>query len=291
MERDQEPVAVAFCPGHISGWFKPVFNTAENLPGSIGGGIVIDRGVESTAVPSDETRVTCLYTESDGTVLMRVEGSPPVEHALKTTGITAEITTRTDLPPESGFGLSGAAIISSLAAASKASVIQMSGEKILKTAYMTEVSLRTGLGDVPAIAGGGYVCRRGPGLEGEIIRRYDMEQSMFVLNFGPLPTAGILGEKSAVDRINSAYSLRCPETPAEFFRIAGEFSERSGLITKEVREVLSACGHEKIPAFMTMLGNGVVAYGEGASTVLRDFGTPEEVRMSKTGFSWQPGGE
>jgi pantoate kinase len=285
MERDRK--AVVFCPGHISGWFKPVFIAAENLPGSVGGGIVIDKGVESTAVPSDETRVTCLYTDNDGSILKKVDGSTPVEHALKSAGIAVEIVTRTDLPMESGFGLSGAAIISSLAAASMASGIHISKEQILKTAYMTEVSLRTGLGDVPAIAGGGYVCRREPGLNGDILRRFDMEQPMFVLNFGPLPTAGILGEKNAVDRINMAYSGRCPETPAEFFRIAGEFSERSGLITPEVQETLSACGHEKIPTFMTMLGNGIVAYGREASAVLRDFGTPVEVRMSKTGFKWE----
>ncbi|WP_048153158.1 pantoate kinase [Methanolacinia paynteri] len=283
MERDRE--AVAFCPGHISGWFKPVFIVSEGLPGSVGGGIVIDRGVESTAVPSDETRVTCLYTGSDGSVLKTVKGSSPVEHALKTAGITAEIVTRSDLPPESGFGLSGAAIISSLAAASRVSGIRLSKEQIFRIAYETEVSLRTGLGDVPAIAGGGYVCRRSPGLKGEIIRRYDMDEPIFVLNFGPLPTAGVLGEENAVKRIEDAYSGNCPGSPAEFFRTAGEFSERSGFITPEVRDVLSACASKKIPAFMTMLGNGVAAYGKNASAVLRDFGTPEEMHMSKTGFT------
>ena len=287
MERDRE--AVAFCPGHISGWFKPLCIDAEGLPGSVGGGIVIDRGVESTADPSDEIGVTCLYTGNDGSVLKKVEGSLPVEHALRAAGITGEIVTRSDLPPESGFGLSGAAIISSLAAASGISGIHLSKDRIFDIAYNTEVSLRTGLGDVPAIAGGGYVCRRSPGLKGEIIRRYDMEQPIFVLNFGPLPTAGVLREENAVKRIEDAYSGRCPGSPEEFFRTAGEFSERSGFITPEVRDVLSACASENIPAFMTMLGNGVAAYGKNASAVLLDFGEPEVLHMSKTGFTGDGG--
>lgn len=281
MERD----AIAFCPGHISGWFRPEYSHADNAPGSVGGGIVIDRGVESTAVPSDEVRVTCLYMDGSGSAGKRVEGSPPVEYALKSAGISAEIVTRTDLPPESGFGLSGAAVISALAAGADAAGVDITDQRIFKTAYMSEVRFKTGLGDVPAVAGGGYICRRGPGLAGEIIRRYDMDRPVFILNFGPLPTAGILGEKSAVDRINGACTGRCPKTPEEFFRISRDFSEESALITAEIREVFTACDQEEIPACMTMLGNGVFAYGDEAAPVLREFGVPQEVRMSKTGFT------
>jgi len=275
---------VAFCPGHISGWFRPEFPSADNEPGSTGGGIVIDRGVESTAAASGEVTVTCLYTDRNGSVVETVKGSPPVEYALKSAGISAAITTRTDLPPESGFGLSGAAIISSLAAGAKAAGIGITREQILRTAYMTEVSFRTGLGDVPAVAGGGYVCRVDPGLDGKIIRQYDMDRPVFVLNFGPIPTAAVLGEKSAVERINDAFPGRCAENPEDFFRIARVFSENSGLITPEVREVLSACDSRGVPACMTMLGNGVFAYGDDAAAVLMDFGEPEEIHMSKTGF-------
>lgn len=281
--------AVAFCPGHISGWFRPELSSADDTPGSTGGGIVIDRGVESTAADSGEVAVTCLYTDRSGSVIKTVKGSPPVEYALKSAGISAAITTRTDLPPESGFGLSGAAIISSLAAGAEAAGAGITREQILRTAYITEVSFRTGLGDVPAVAGGGYVCRKSPGLNGEIVRRYDMDRPIFVLNFGPLPTAGVLGKKSAVERINDAFPGRCAENPGDFFRIARAFSEKSGLITPEVREVLSVCDSGGVPACMTMLGNGVFAYGNEAAVVLGEFGEPEEVRMSKTGFERRDG--
>ncbi|MBN1432509.1 MAG: GHMP kinase [Methanomicrobiaceae archaeon] len=277
--------AVAFCPGHISGWFRPEFSQTDNAPGSVGGGIVIDRGVLSSATPSKEIRVTCIYTSRDGSVRKRIEGSPPVEHALKTAGISAEIVTETDLPPESGFGLSCAAIISSLAAGADASGIRISREQIFKTAYMTEIYFKAGLGDVPAVSGGGYVCRRESGLGGHIIRGYDMDKPVFVLNFGPLPTSEVLGEQITLERIESAYTRKCPETPEEFFKISRDFSERSGLITTEVREVLSVCDRERIPASMTMLGNGVFAYGDEAFTILNEFGTPEEMHVSKKGFT------
>lgn len=277
--------AVAFCPGHISGWFRPEFSSAENAPGSVGGGIVIDRGVESAAARSDKTSVTCLYTDGEGSVIKTIEGSPPVEYALKSAGITAKITTRTDLPQESGFGLSGAAIISSLAAGADVAGVQISVKEILRIAYMTEISFRTGLGDVPAVAAGGYVCRTSPGLGGEIIRRYDMDRPLFTVNFGSLPTADVLGEKDVIKRINEAFPSRCPKSPQDFFRTARVFSEKSGLITRKVREVLLECDSKGIPACMTMLGNGVFAYGDDAKAVLGDFGGLNEVRMSKTGFN------
>ncbi len=281
MERD----AVAFCPGHISAWFKPLFTEDREPSGSTGGGIVIDKGVESTAVSSEITEVECLYTGRDGEVIKSVKGSAPVEYALKSAGICAGITTRTDLPPESGFGLSAAAIISSLAAGAKAAGIEIPADTILDIAYRTEVGFRSGLGDVPAVVGGGYVCRREPGLKGDIARRYDMKRPIFVLNFGPLPTSGFLGDRSAVEKVNCAYSKRCPGSPEEFFSIAREFTIRSGLVTPQAGEVLSACDSEGIPASMTMLGNGIFAYGEEALPVLGEFGNPVEVHMADKGFS------
>lgn len=276
--------ALAFCPGHISGYFKPEYSFADDAPGSVGGGIVIDRGVTASAQESERTRVTCIYTSPEGSVLKTIRCSPPVEYALEKAGIRAKVTTRTDLPPESGFGLSSAAIISSLAAGADATGIEIADDEIFRIAYNTETHFRTGLGDVPAVSGGGYVCRRKPGLGEEIIRRYDMDEPVYVLNFGSIPTAELLAEKEAVDRIKLAYMDSCPKTPEDFFRISRDFSERSGLITGEVRRALRICDREEIPASMTMLGNGVFAYGRDSYDLLAEFGVPEEVHMSKTGF-------
>jgi pantoate kinase len=54
-------------------------------------------------------------------------------------------------------------------------------------------------------------------------------------------------------------------------------------MTPEVKKVLRACDAVSIPASMTMLGNGVFAYGTHAGSVLRAFGEVYEFHMAQRG--------
>jgi pantoate kinase len=77
--------------------------------------------------------------------------------------------------------------------------------------------------------------------------------------------------------------LSPPQDAQDFFRISCQFADRSGLMTPEVREVIRVCQEEQVPASMTMLGNGVFAYGRKARAALRQFGEVYEFTMAKTG--------
>ncbi|MBQ3718448.1 MAG: GHMP kinase [Methanomicrobium sp.] len=278
-----EKTALTFCPGHISGWFRQMPD-GEGNPSSVGGGIVISEGVFAEAKKSDELSVKICYVDRSGNAVAEIYGSNVIEYAMRSLGITAEITTKSILPMSSGFGLSAASLLASLKAVSDIFDLKMSDEDIAKVANSTEIHFKTGLGDVAACMNGGYICRKTPGIHGKIIRRYDMEKPISTVTFGPLRTDTVLKNPDAMKRISDAFRDECPKSPEDFFRISREFAENSGLISDKVREVLDECALRNIPASMTMLGNGVFAYGEKAPGILSKFGDVYMMKMSHNGF-------
>ena len=53
----KSPHVVAFCPGHISGYFKRIQGDTVASTGSIGAGIVISEGVTAMVKPADQTSI------------------------------------------------------------------------------------------------------------------------------------------------------------------------------------------------------------------------------------------
>jgi len=59
-------MVIAFCPGHISGYFRRVEGATLATTGSIGAGIVISEGDRSTVTPADSTSIIILQKTSGG---------------------------------------------------------------------------------------------------------------------------------------------------------------------------------------------------------------------------------
>ncbi|MCK9278906.1 MAG: pantoate kinase [Methanoculleus sp.] len=268
--------AVAFSPGHISGYFRRVEGSDPSSTGSIGAGVVIDEGVRSTVVPARETDVRVVRRGRAST------GSPPVEYALDRLGVAARVTTECRLPIGAGFGLSAAALLSTLTAANHLFDLGLSVDEVAARAHEAEVCHRTGLGDVAASQAGGVVCRTGPGIHAEITRFYP-EEPLYAVSLGPLPTASVLSSEETMARIAAAYPDRCPRDLADFCLLSRGFAEKSGLIAAGVQQVLRACDALAIPASMTMLGNGVFACGDDAERVLSRFGEVYGLRVARRG--------
>lgn len=268
--------AVAFSPGHISGYFRRVEGSDPASTGSIGAGVVINEGVRSTVEPARETSVRVIHQGH------AFAGSPPIEYALDRLGVAARVTTECRLPIGAGFGLSAAALLATLTAANELFALTLTAEEVAAYAHEAEVLHRTGLGDVAAIQAGGVVCRKGAGIHAEITRIYP-EEPLYAISLGPLPTASVLSSPEAMARIAAAYPDRCPRDLADFCRLSRRFAESSGLIAAEVREVLQACDTAGVPASMTMLGNGVFACGNGAEAVLSRFGEGYRLCVARRG--------
>ncbi len=274
--------AVAFSPGHISGYFRRVDGSSPAATGSVGAGVVIDDGVRATVSAADTVRVLIRRRDGTGAVVERTDGSPPVEYALKRLGVRAAVVTDCRLPIGAGFGLSAAALLATITAANHLFDLGMPGEEVAARAHEAEVVHCTGLGDVAACQGGGLACRRGPGIGAEIVR-IPLREPLYAVTLGPLPTASVLSSPDAMERVTAAFPDRCPTDLEDFVGLSRTFAERSGLVSPGVRGVLRACDREGVPASMTMLGNGVFACGSSAGRVLSAFGEVFVLRAARRG--------
>lgn len=265
-----ERTVVAFAPGHISGYFRRVDASSPENTGSCGAGVVIDRGVVATVTPAAKTTVVITDHLPTGDPLIRY-GSGLIEELLAGFGITATVGTVAGMPIGAGFGMSAAAILATLTAADVVFDLGMIPEEIARVAHETEVVHNTGLGDVAAAAGGGAVVRTAPGISG-VSRRYYPDTELCAVTFGSIFTPEIIGSPEQLRRITAAFPTTVPDDFAGFMKLSREFTEASGLVTPEVREVLVACDAAGAPASMTMLGRGVFTAGAGGRAVLERFG-------------------
>jgi pantoate kinase len=269
----------AFCPGHISGYFRRIEGDTIATTGSIGAGLVISEGVTATVEPSERTSV--IVHRRGGAV--PVYGSPLLVDVLERLDVTASVITECILPIGAGFGLSAAALLATLTAVNRLYDLGMDQEGIAQCAHGAEVEHRTGLGDVAACQGGGRVIRHGPGIHGFIERRFDIPGPLYAVSFGPIHTPSVLGSPEQMERVSSAFPKTTPADAKDFFHLSRDFARLSGLMTCEVREIIRLCDAAGVPSGMTMLGNGVFACGRKARDVLSPFGPVFEFQVADGG--------
>ncbi len=264
--------AVAFCPGHISGYFKQVQGDSLQSTGSIGAGIVISEGVSAEVTAAETPAIEVRRVDHAGVVRESSRGSTPLAYVMERLGCPAAVVTACRLPISAGFGLSAAALLSGITALSALYDLDLSDREVALLAHEAEIVHRTGLGDVAACQGGGVACRTGPGIDAAIERMLEIGGPIAAISFGPLETSSVLASESRMRAVEAAYPGRCPDGIEDFFDLSRTFARNSGLVTEEIDAVLRACEHEGIPASMTMLGRGVFAYGEDAEDTLAPFG-------------------
>lgn len=268
----KQRTVTAFCPGHISGYFRRVEGESVASTGSIGAGIVISEGVTAAVSPADSFSVTVNRRDETGNLLPSPPSSPPLEYVCKKLGVTVSVTTECRLPIGAGFGLSAAALLATLHAVNRCHDLGLSPRDIALLAHEAEVVHRTGLGDVAACQGGGRVVRSGPGIDGAITRSFDLPGPLCAVSFGPISTPSVLGSAEQMGRVAAAFPSAVPEDAGDFFLFSRRFAEKSGLLTKEAAAVIQSCTDNRVPASMTMLGNGVFACGREAQNILSAYG-------------------
>lgn len=273
----------ACCPGHVSGYFKRVQGSGHQTTGSIGAGIVIQEGVTVHARPADTTTIVVKRLSGDGTVREHIGDAPLLSYLAGRLGVTVRIETECYLPIGAGFGLSAAALMASAAAINTLFCLGLTGTACAGLAHEAEIVHRTGLGDVAACQGGGRDFRMGPGVGARIERFFDLDEPLYAVNFGPLPSPLILGSSGALSRISAAYPDDYPGTPEEFFSLSRAFAEKSGLLSPELHELLLQCTDEGIPASMTMLGNGIFALGDDARDLFAPYGEVFQLHVAMYG--------
>jgi len=258
--------AVAFAPGHISGFFEPVYNKKDMArTGSRGAGINVSLGaVSEVNVEESTSQIFEIYVNN------KKSRSPVAHLAMKGLlgGKKVHVIVRTslDLPVSQGFGMSAASAVSASYALAK--IIGASSTDALKASHFAEVQLRTGLGDVLASCFGGIEIRKHPGLPpwGSIEhipgncdlvlcvvgKKLDTKKILLdsykasdVTNYGRYCTRKLL-EKPSIERL---------------FSLSQIFTKKTNLAEIRVLEAIEAQSKYGM-ASMCMLGNSVFAIGE-----------------------------
>ena len=280
----------AFCPGHVTAFFEVHDNPDPRKAGSRGAGLCLGLGVRTLARVRETSRAS-LDVIVNG---KRRKGEVTERVARKVLGDRAyevKILSDSPLPVSQGFGVSGAAALSTALAIDDALGVGTPRDELVAIAHETEVECGTGLGDVVPASLGGMDLRLRPGAPGHSeVRSHRVEADLLLVVLGAeIPTQSVIRDPAKVAAINRAGGA-CIEAFASDPRLerlidlGARFAEESGLASKTVLEVIRASrmfGH----ATMAMLGNSIFAAGnrEQLATLYLKFGTLQRCEVDNEG--------
>ena len=270
--------AIAFAPGHVSGFFEPVYRGVDaERSGSRGAGISISLGATSHITVENATRQkidVCLNKKPSSAPVTTVAITQLIGHAP----LNITVDTTLDLPVSQGFGMSAAGALSATLALAK--ILEMPSECALKASHYAEVNQKTGLGDVVASSFGGIEIRREPGLPPwGMIEHIPGQYDVVLCVVGKkIETKHVLSDPKKRADIAS-YGRYCTKKILDkpsieaLFSLSQLFARKTGLVDPKVLEAIHIANHHGM-ASMCMLGNSVFAIGDTnmLCTVLSPYG-------------------
>jgi len=270
--------ASSFAPGHISGFFEPIYRKNDaSRSGSRGSGINVTLGAISDVVVKNTIKQNIkIYINK------KLSNAPvtllAVKHLIGNTPVSVTINTELQLPVGQGFGMSAAGALSATTALAK--LLKIPKEEAIKTSHFAEVQLLTGLGDVIASSFGGIEIRREPGLPPwGMIEHIPGKYEMVLCIVGEkIDTKKILTDPNTINEITS-YGRYCTKKILEkpsvenLFSLSQMFTLKTGLGEKNVLQAIESANKHGM-ASMCMLGNSVFAIGNTKDLIetLSEFG-------------------
>jgi len=197
--------AVAFCPAHVTGFFKANLDENHGVPekfGSMGAGFSIQEGVTTKVVISPRTnqnskfRISTKGFQSDKTDVSEFVLNEFLKLA-NLQDVFFDIEHQISIPVGYGLGSSGAVALSLSYALNKVLETKLDKTEIGKIAHNAEINCKTGLGDVLASYHGGFEIRIKPGAPGiGQIEKINVENiSVIMICFSPISTNKFLQEQ------------------------------------------------------------------------------------------------
>jgi pantoate kinase len=269
---------IAFAPGHISGFFEPVYSPVSvDRSGSRGAGIVLSSGAVSHVVVNDSKYHNVCVT-INGNKSPAPVTKMAIDYLIGDISIDVEVHTRIHLPLSQGFGMSGAGALSATLALSN--LLNLPRDNAVKAAHYAEIQSHTGLGDVIASCFGGIEIRRKAGLPPwGVLEHIPGTYDIVLCVIGKrIETKKILTNKIKLEEIAS-YGRYCTKkllqkpTLENLFSLSWEFAQKINLMDTVVYHAITSAQRYGF-ASMCMLGNSVFAVGDTAmlSTTLKEFG-------------------
>jgi len=262
--------ATAFCPAHVTGFFKAFLDNSQKIPeelGSMGAGFSIKEGVTTRVLISSKInqdsffKISTLGYQSDKT-----DVSEYVLNEFLKLGsfdnLFFDITHEISIPVGYGLGSSSAVALSLAYALDKALQTKLDYEMIGKIAHNAEVNCKTGLGDVLASYHGGFEIRVKAGAPGiGKVEKIETEPiSIIMICFSPISTNKFLKERiSQINGLGGKMVNRLLESKdyEHFQDMSLEFAKYVDVITLRMQKVIDELSMNNIKCGVALFGETI----------------------------------
>lgn len=262
--------ATAFCPAHITGFFKAhledIPNNLENL-GSMGAGFSIKQGVTTRVKVQTRDnqelnfKITTHGYQSDKTDISEYvlnEFLKLGKFRNKFFDIEHDIT----IPVGYGLGSSGAVALSLSFALDQALETKLDRAIIGQIAHNAEVNCKTGLGDVLASYHGGFEIRVKPGAPGiGHVEKIDTEKiSIIMICFSPISTNKFIKERlSQINGLGGKMVNQLLESKdyKHFQDMSLEFAKYVDVMTPRMQKLVNELSKNNIKCGIALFGETI----------------------------------
>jgi len=262
--------AKAFCPAHITGFFKAHLDdnqdNLENL-GSMGAGFSIKQGVTTRVKIQDKKdQVSNFKITTNGYQSDKIDVSEFVLNEFLKLGEFSnkffEIEHNISIPVGYGLGSSGAVALSLSYALDQALQTKLEKTIIGKIAHNAEVNCKTGLGDVLASYHGGFEIRVKPGAPGiGHVEKISTEKiSIIMICFSPISTNKFIKEQiSQINGLGGKMVNRLLESKnyESFQDMSLEFAEYVNVMTPRMQKVVEELSNNNIKCGIALFGETI----------------------------------
>ena len=262
--------AVAFCPAHVTGFFKAHFEEKEGLPekfGSMGAGFSIKEGVTTKVIISPRTNQNSIFKiTTRGFQSDKTDVSEFVLNEFLKKGsfedFFFDIEHQISIPVGYGLGSSGAVALSLSYALDQVLETKLDSIEIGKIAHNAEVSCKTGLGDVLASYHGGFEIRVKPGAPGVgKIEKIDTNNiSIIMICFSPISTNKFIQEQlSKINGLGGKMVNKLLESKDydNFQDMSLEFAKYVNVMTPRMEKLIEELSLNGIKSGVALFGETV----------------------------------
>ena len=259
-------MATAFCPAHITGFFKAELNNDDSKQlGSLGAGFSIQKGVRSTVTIRERTKhdISNFVIKVNGFESGDMRVSESVLGKFPAEGKFIDVTHEIEVPVGYGFGCSAAVALSLSIALNDALGCQLSKIQVAQIAHDVEIECKTGLGDVLASYHGGFEVRVKPGAPGigEIKKINSKEKrDVVIICFNPISTKKFLKEKiSSINGLGGKMVTKLIENKdvEEFQDMSLKFAKYVDVVTPKMNKVINLLHRNGIKCGIALFGETI----------------------------------
>ena len=258
-------MATAFCPAHITGFFKAELNKNDSKQlGSLGAGFSIQKGVKTTVTIRNKTKhdISNFTIKVNGFESGDMRVSEVVLSKFSTKGKFVDIIHEIDVPVGYGFGCSAAVALSLSIALNDALECKLSKIKVAQIAHDVEIECKTGLGDVLASYHGGFEIRDKPGAPGiGHVQKITLDKiSIIMICFSPISTSKFIKEKlSQINGLGGKMVNELLESKnyEHFQEMSLEFAKYVNVMTPRMQKVVNQLSKNNIKCGIALFGETI----------------------------------